>query len=69
MMTITKNQFKAIMKKAINNTNTNNHNVEKDIEKDIAYNAEVNAYREAINNHGVLHTNTMARSMWDIRAI
>ena len=40
--------------------------IETSIENDIAYTMDVVAFRNAIDNNGILHTDVISKTMWDL---
>lgn len=40
--------------------------IETSIENDIAYEMDVVAFRNAIDNNGILHTDVISKTMWDL---
>ena len=40
--------------------------IETSIENDIAYTMDIVNFRNAIDNNGILHTDIMHKTMWDI---
>ena len=40
--------------------------IETSIENDITYTMDVIAFRNAIDNNGILHTDVISKTMWDL---
>ena len=69
--TMTKREFTNIMrmwekKNEKENARARAASIETSIENEIAYTMDVVAFRNAIDNNGILRTDVISKSMWDM---